>query len=246
MAKFQKTSKHYGGNPLYQKLVYIAQNSDTRKKAAERLGISPSTLYRWIRFGVPEKVKFVDLKSTAARVYKNTRATVKRRLQRDEYYEPKTIHFYRYFGGVRSKYYLVQNHTYEQMLEIIMRECEAFHDGKINYAGFRFRLKLTAPFEGLYDGDGNFTDDDELAKMTPRERRMARSMSSWIKITIENPYLSSRVFPFQAGDGMCRDPAEYEDNLYKFFHTKNMQIEEIIFSEIRGDEYGNKIDFYNM
>lgn len=227
----KKTSKHFADDPLYKRLIYVTQYVETNREAAERLGISDSTLRRWKKYGIPERSAIN--KQYTTKINRVSAAMIAHQNKRVEsgkpYHELRTLYYYRTFGGVRTKYWIVKGATYEQMLEILLRECV-----RGVYSGYSLLLEMTVPFQGLFDGESTFVSSEEIKDVPMRERRKLRASSSWIETTLENPFVSTRNFPLVPGQ--CH-PEDFEDTLYHFYGMPNVLINEIRIKEFRTEDY---------
>lgn len=241
-----KTSKHFANDPLYKRVVFIATTSPNTQAVADRLGVSKSTVYRWLKYGVSNKasnnkdfVKHVNRVSGALMSHRNRLA------QFQAQKEIRPISYYRTHGGVRTKYWIVEGATYEQMLEIILIECMSS-----KYNAFYFLLKFDEPFTGYWDGDnarfyktdglGNmFTDEGD--KIPQRNNKAVRDANSFVTVTAEKPFINTKLIQLNRGD--CH-PDRFVTNLYKFFHMKHFSIVEMRFNEIKLHN-GKPINIYD-
>lgn len=208
--------------PAYQNLKTILHLSDSNKEAAARLGISDRTLRRWKANGIPEKSK---------QKYGRKIAHVSGGLKSAEHRkppsvrkEPRSFYYYRNYGGVRTKHWVVDGAPYDELLYILVHECN-----KEIYSGFSFLLKLEAPFSGIWDGENKYPEND-LQKMSSKDRREIRSSGSWLDITMSDPFISTRLMPLLPE--RCH-PDEFIEALNHYHGLKNTSIYEIRIKEWR-------------
>lgn len=209
-------------SPAYEHLKTILHLTGTNKEAAKRLGISERTLRRWKSHGIPAKSQLLygtkisrvagGLKSAETRKPPNARK------------EYRPFYYYRDYGGVRTKHFVVDGASYDALLYILVRECY-----KEKYSGFSLLLKLDAPFSGIWDGENRYSERD-LQKMSSRERRETRSTGSWLDVSMSDPFISTRIFPLLPG--RCH-PDEFAETLNHYFGMKNASIYEIRIKEWR-------------
>jgi hypothetical protein len=234
-----KTSKHFASTKAYENLSYILHNTDSVKEAAQKIGVSRSTIYRWVKYGVSQKAQSDPVISK-----KINRTAGAYRSYRSRYFgekplkESRPFYYYRTHGGVRTKYWNVVGASYEQMLEIVMLECM-----RSIYSGFYFQLKFDTPFSGFWDGDNaQFYSQDGTDLKAPdgsiiplRNRQRLRDSTSFVTVNAKSPYMNTKLIPLNDGD--CH-PDRFENNLYKFFNMNSFTINEIRFNERR--TYGGK------
>lgn len=181
--------REFARRPNYRRLIEALQYWGT-KRVAERLGVHPSTIRRWRSYGIPERTnrefrhKFRSLeKSVAGWLSK---------IPPSERPEKRPLYYYRKYqeGRGLAKIYIVEGLAYDQILEILLREClnSRFH-------AFSFLLKFNRPLEGVWTGDKFYTEKD-LAKIPLKGRREIREAGSWLDITKERPFVSSSYFAF--------------------------------------------------
>jgi hypothetical protein len=216
------TSKHFSGVPAYKRLVYILQHSASNKEAAARIGVSDRTIRRWKALGIPDK----SIKQHAKRLRE-----VSYQIQRKEQNippssrpEPRPVYYYREFGGIRTKYWIVEGLPYDAILEILMRECL-----KEIYSGYTLLLKVNVPFEGVWLGDDVITRQD-LEKTPLRDRRKIREAGSWVEVTMQKPYISTKIYPLIPG--FCH-PDDFADTVSHFYGSSYLSIYEIRLKEWR-------------
>lgn len=217
------TSKHFSNDPLYQRVIYVTQYADTNTEAAKRLGISTSTLRRWKKYGIPDRS--IDKYSKhITRVSAGIKGSWEKQpeIQRKEF---RPLYYYRTFGGVRTKYWIVEGAPYDALLEIILRECY-----KGIYSGYSLLLETVAPFEGIWDGEGGMYSVDDINSAPIKQRKSIRDSGSWIQTSDADPFISTRTFPLIPGH--CH-PSEFEDTLFRFYGMKNIRIHEIRVKEFR-------------
>lgn len=238
MAKkqYQKTSKHFGTDPLYQKLIYVIQHTQSNKKAAKRLSISPSTLSRWKAFGIPDRtIQKKKYSQKINRVSSGLKSSIEK-LPTEQRAEPRALFYYRWFGGVRVKYWLVDGLPYDEMLYILLKECN-----KDYYSSFRIRFEINVDFQGFYDGE-DFTSKDDFDNLDNKEKRAIRQNGSWLDVSAGH-IISTKLFALTPG--FCH-PDEFEESLYRYYGMEFVNILELIFTEQRRDENNQLIDFYNL
>lgn len=215
-----QTSKHFSHKADYQRLVFVLQNSKSNKEAAEKIGVSERTIRRWKTFGVPNKSEHKKDITKVARNIRRRLSNIPPSLQPD----PRPLFYYRTFGGVRTKYYIVAGLSYETILNIITDECK-----KGIYSAYAFLLKFEIPFTGVWTGAEAF-DVYDIDAMTAKERRQLRDAGSWVSVTEREPYLSTRLMPVIKG--RC-DPDDFAEDLSHYFGLNYTKIYEVRFKEWR-------------
>jgi hypothetical protein len=239
-----KTSKHFAGNPLYQRLVNIMHNVDNVSQASDKIGVSKSTLYRWLKYGIPSKSQNnQEYKQKITRVSAGYTA-YRRRVPSEEQKEIRPFFYNRRHGGVITKYWNVENASILQMHEIILRECRTN-----KYSGFYFLLKFDEPFNGYWDGvstevyksdgSGKLVDKDNRP-LSASERKNARNLGSWVDVSADKPFLNTNIVSLNPYD--C-NPDILIDNLYQFYNMKHYDIVEIRFNERKS--YDERVDIYS-
>jgi len=228
-----KTSKHFADTPQYKRLVNILHNTDTNREAAERIGVSPSTIRRWATYGISNRaLKNQKIQSKITRVSAGFSA-YRKTVDTDDQKEYRAFSYRRDFGKAFTKYWNVENASYGQIQEIILRECRTNL-----YAGYYFLLKFDTKFEGFWDshnaefyaldGKGGMSDSTGR-KLEPKERQYVRDNGSFVSVNLKQPFLNTSVFTLD--EGQC-SPDVLQDTLLKFYYMQHFTIIEVRFNSI--------------
>lgn len=238
-----KTSDVFNEGKQYSRLVNIIQNTDTNKQAAARIGVSTSTLRRWIQYGISNRaLADKKLQSKINRVsagfltYRKTTPTE----QQKEY---RPFSYIRKHARAFTKYWNVENASYEQVLDIMLRECETGI-----YGGLYFLIKFNVSFSGYFDGDtGDYYNADGSGKITDKNgaqldsksRSSVRASGSWIEqVDPAHPFLNTKLLDLR--ENRCNSGVLH-DYLDKFYYMRHFDI-----IEVRFNEKTFKDDFYAL
>lgn len=225
--KRRPSAREFSASDAYNRLIYIIQNTETMSDAARRLGRSTRTLRRWKSEGIPDRsLQKTDISKKLSRVsggFKSQETRQEKHHQKNQK-ELKVTFYERNYGGAIVRHYPVDKLPYEALLEILMMECKR----QPKTVAYSFLLRFEAPFEGLWDGKETFISADELSLMPKSEAKAARESMSWINVTMDDPFTSSKLLAFknnETGNICLRD--DFGDILNRFFFMKYTKIYEI-------------------
>lgn len=212
---------------LYQRFLYVVQYSNTNREAAERLGVSTSTIRRWKRDGISNRasqnkeiVHKIRRSSGAIRGY--IAHTPEDHRTHKEF---RPVYYYRYEGGARSKIWRTKGASFEQLLEIVLREC-----ARGGYTGFSYLTEFKHEWEGFITEENEFIDLDDLSELSKREQKLVRDNSSFISVNMDDPYIASHTQMLLPHD--CH-PDNFIQTLNNIFNKQFLEVVNIKFNEPR-------------
>ena len=210
--------KHPRTSADYQRLLDILRFSPTDKQVAEKLGVSPRTLSRWKKNGIPPKThekKHADFVRVAA----NTRKRVfsKPTEQRPEPRQIRTATQY-------SDIVFVRGQPLDAVFETVLRYAATRQPA---FSAYRFILKFNQPFSGIWDGKGTLVSEDDLQRMPKAKAREARKIGSWLDTANQFGYVSTRLITLE------QRPEDHYEDISRFFGQAYYEIDHIIFKKRR-------------
>jgi DNA-binding transcriptional regulator YdaS (Cro superfamily) len=213
--------------PLYQRMIYVDQYAKTNKEAAARLGISERSLRRWKRDGISNRASQSPKYTSKINRVAAGIVSSQQRLPTEQRRELRPVWYYhrQYYTDARSKIYKTAGATYEQLLEIVLREC--YRGG---YTGFSFELKFNAPFEGFMSMDNSIMSYAQYQALPKRQQKEVRDLMCFIQVNMDKPFFRSHKIALIPDD--CH-PDNFTTTLDNFFHMPNVDITNIKFDEPR-------------
>lgn len=229
-----QSSKYFADTAQYKRLSNIVRNTETAQQAAQKIGISKTTLYRWLKYGIPNRALNDKQKQSKITRVSAGFDTYRKSTPTEQQKEYRPFSYVRKHARSNTKHWNVENASYEQILYIMLKECETQR-----YNGAYFLIKFNVYFTGYFDGEnGDYYDADGNGNLTAKngkkldsyeKRKKVRDTTSWVsQITAEQPFLNTKILDLTTG--RC-DSGKLNDYLDNFYNMRHFEIIEVRFND---------------